>query len=109
MILRLATKSEIPKAYPNFLFLAMRGTPSFPPVGCANVWLGVASKGPDVAPRGPTPRPGDAGGSVVASGASAAAHRAAWLGAQQIVERRGRRAIIVTATGQVATIVLPEN
>src|ERR1017187_10047683 len=47
----------------------MRGTPSFPPVGCANVWLGVASKGPEVAPRGPTPRPRDAGGNVVASGA----------------------------------------
>ena len=30
-------KSEIPKAYPNFLFHGMRGTPSFPPVGSANV------------------------------------------------------------------------
>ena len=87
----------------------MRGTPSFPPVTCARRVGALLPNGPDVAPRGLTSRPGDAGGSVVASGAPAAAHRAAGLGAQQIVGRRGQGTTIATATGQAATIVLPEN
>ena len=88
---------------------AMRGTPNFPPVGPRMPGWGSRSKGPDGAPGCPTSRPGDAGGSVVASGAPAAAHRAAWLGAQQIVGRRDQGTTIATGTGQAATMVLPEN
>jgi hypothetical protein len=87
----------------------MRGTPSFPPVTSGRRVGALLPNGPDVAPRGLTSRPGDAGGSVVASGAPAAAHRAAWLGAQQIVGRRDQGTTIATGTGQAATMVLPEN
>ena len=87
----------------------MRGTPSFPPVTSARRLGALLPNGPDVAPRGRTSRPRDAGGSVVASGAPRSPTEPYGLGVLQVVERRCRRAIIATATGPAATMVLPEN
>src|ERR1035441_1370905 len=49
-------KRKFPNPYPNFLFLAMRGTPSFPPVTSARRVGALLPNGPDVAPRGLTSR-----------------------------------------------------
>jgi hypothetical protein len=88
----------------------MRGTPSFPPVTSGRRVGALLPNGPDVAPRGLTSRPGDAGGSVVASGAPAAAHRAAWpRRAGQSSNAEAREQPSATAAGQAATMVLPEN